>query len=66
MKIKIECVIEVDDDIFPYSDVFPEEKEWFDSIMNDKENTRILLYSNDIGDAVGETHIFKYEIIKNK
>lgn len=66
MKIKIKCVIEVNDDVFPYSDEFPDEKEWFDGIMNDKKNTRIILYSNDIGDGIGETDIFKYEIIKNK
>lgn len=64
MKIKIECTIEVDDRMFPYFEGFPEEKEWFDSVMNDKENTRLVIWSNDVGDEIGSTNNFKYKITK--
>jgi hypothetical protein len=62
MKIKIECEIEVDDSLFPYHNEFPEEKEFFDGIMEDMDNTFVVLHSNEIGDEIGRAYNFKYEI----
>jgi hypothetical protein len=62
MKIKIEATIEVEDDLW-YSHADEEELEWFKSLLNDKENILIVLHSNDVGDTIGQTNDFKYEII---
>lgn len=64
-KIKIECEIEFVDD-FWYSHADEEELEWFKSLLNDKENTMIVLHSNDVGDAIGQTSNFKWELIKSE
>ena len=61
MKIKIEAVINVDDDLFFFSD--QDEIDWFNSVLNDKKHTRLILHSNDIGDEIGQTYNFKYEIL---
>jgi hypothetical protein len=62
MKLKIECELEIDDDTWCiHSD--KEELEWFKSLLEDKENTFIILWSNDVGDEIGQTHNFKYKII---
>lgn len=63
MKIKIEAVIDVADG-YNFSD--QEEKDWFKSVLDDKKNTRLILRSNDIGDEIGHTHNFKYEILNQK
>ena len=65
MKIKIEAIIEVEDDLW-YSHADEEELEWFKSLLNDKENTMVTLFSNDVGDSIGETFDFKWEIIKSE
>jgi hypothetical protein len=62
MKIKIEAVIEFDEDMW-YSHADEEELEWFKSLLNDKENTMVVLHSNDVGDTIGQTFDFKYELI---
>jgi hypothetical protein len=62
MKIKIEATIEVEDDLW-YSHADEEELEWFKSLLNDKENILVVLHSNDVGDTIGQTNDFKYEII---
>jgi hypothetical protein len=62
MKIKIEAVIEVEDDYW-YSHVDEEELEWFKSLLNDKEQTMVVLHSNEVGDTIGETFDFKWEIL---
>jgi hypothetical protein len=62
MKIKIEAVIEVEDDVW-YSHADQEELEWFKSLLNDKEQTMVILHSNDVGDTIGQTFDFKYEIL---
>ena len=62
MKIKIEAVIEVEDDYW-YSHVDEEELEWFKSLLNDKEQTMVVLHSNEVGDTMGETFDFKWEIL---
>ena len=61
MKIKIEATIEVEDDLW-YSHADEEELEWFKSLLNDKENTLVILHSNEAGDTIGETYDFKWEI----
>jgi hypothetical protein len=33
-------------------------------MLNDKENTFAILHSNDVGDSLGQSNNFKYEIIK--
>ncbi len=62
MKIKIEAVIDVEDDLW-YSHADEEELEWFKSLLNDKENILIVLHSNDVGDTIGQTNNFKWEIL---
>lgn len=62
MKIKIEAVIEVEDDVW-YSHADQEELEWFKSLLNDKESTMLILHNNDVGDTIGETFDFKWEIL---
>ena len=60
MKIKIECEIEVDESLWFNDD---EEKEWFIKTLNDKENTMVILWSNEAGDEIGQNYNFKYEIL---
>ena len=60
MKIKIEAVIDVDDS-YNFSD--QDEIDWFNSVLDDKKHTHLILWSNDIGDDIGHTFNFKYEII---
>ena len=60
-KIKIEAVIELDSELWPMED--KSEIEWFNEMMADKENAFLMLWSNDIGDEIGSTKEFKYEII---
>jgi hypothetical protein len=62
MKIKIEAVIEIEDDLW-FSHADKEELEWFKSVLNDKEGTMLILHSNDVGDTMGETFDFKWEIL---
>jgi hypothetical protein len=60
MKIKIECEIEVVDSYW-----FNDEEEllWFKDILEDKEGTFVQLWSNEVGDEIGQTSNFKYEIL---
>jgi hypothetical protein len=60
MKIEIRTIIEVDEKTW-CSDA--EELEWFKDVLNDKENTFIQLWSNDIGDEIGCSFNFKYKIL---
>jgi hypothetical protein len=62
-KIKIECEIEFDEEMW-YSHDDEEELEWFKSVLNDKKNTTVILHSNDIGDAIGQTANFKWKLLK--
>ena len=64
-KIKIECEIEFNEDIW-YSHNDEEELEWFISLLNDKENTMVVLHSNYVGDTIGQTNDFKWKIIKSE
>lgn len=63
MRIKVEFEIKLEDG-FWFNPDCPEETEWFMGILNDKENTFAILHSNEIGDSLGESNNFKYEIIK--
>jgi hypothetical protein len=63
MKIKVEAIIDIDP---AYGDLTDkDEKEWFDSILNDKEGTMLILWSNDVGDEIGQTCEFKHKVIKS-
>jgi hypothetical protein len=60
MRIKIEATIEVDGSMW-FND--KDEFEWFKSMLNDKDETMVILWSNDVGDEIGQTSDFKYEIL---
>ena len=61
MKIKIECEIEVDESFIP-SD--KEEWDWFKELLDNQEGmTNVRLWSNEVGDEIGMTSEFKYEIL---
>jgi hypothetical protein len=61
MKIRIECEIEVEDSFIP-EDI--EEMEWFKSLLDNEEGmTNVRLWSNEVGDEIGMTSEFKYEIL---
>jgi hypothetical protein len=63
MRIKIECEIEVDENIW-CSHLDKEEMEWFKSLLDDKNNEpMVILWSNEVGDEIGQTSNFKYEIL---
>ena len=63
MKIKIECEIEVDENMW-CSHLDKEEFEWFKSLLDDKSNEpMVILWSNEVGDEIGQTSNFKYEIL---
>ena len=62
VRMKIEGVIEFESDNW-YDEKCPEEVQWFLDMIKDKENTFLILHSNDIGDSIGETSDFKFEIL---
>ena len=64
MKIKVEATIEINSAWGDLTD--KDEREWFDSVLNDKEGTMLILWSNDIGDEIGQTREFKHELIKDE
>lgn len=60
MRIKIECEIEVDEHLWYDTD---DEKEWFKTLLDNEEGmTNVRLWSNEVGDEIGVTSNFKYEI----
>ena len=62
MKIKIECEIEVDDNFWWSDD--KEEQDWFIELLDNEEGmTNVGLWSNEVGDEIGMTSNFKYEIL---
>jgi hypothetical protein len=63
MKIKVTAVFDIDENVFGTEE---SEMEWFREMIADKENTMLILHSNDIGDTIGETFDFEYEIFPNK
>ena len=62
VRMKIDGVIEFESDNW-YNEKCPEEFQWFLDMLSDKENTFLILHSNDIGDSIGETSDFKFEIL---
>ena len=65
MKLKIEATIEIDDNVW-CSHADEEEFEWFISELNNKKSTMVILHNNNVGDTMGETFDFKWEIIKSE
>ena len=60
MEIEIKATIKVNS---AYGDLTNEEElEWFKSILADKKNTSVVLWSNDIGDEIGNTNDFEYKL----
>jgi hypothetical protein len=62
MKLKITAEINIDN--FIIDKTSQEELDCLISILNDKEETFLILHSNDIGDSIGSTNQFNFEIIK--
>lgn len=62
MKIKIECVIEFDETFWFEGE---DGLNWFKSVLNNKEETKVILWSDDVGDEIGSTTDFKHEILKD-
>lgn len=60
-QVIITATIDISKDYYNLQD--PEELEWFTDMLNDKENTFLQLWSNDIGDEIGSTPHFTYEIV---
>ena len=64
MKISIKATIDVDEDMW-YSHSDQEEFEWFKSLLDDKQKQAVVfLWSNEVGDEIGHTLDFEYEIIE--
>ena len=64
MRLKIEFEIEVDENMWcSHND--DEEMEWFISLLNDG-STVAILHSNEVGDVIGESSSFKYEILNKE
>jgi len=63
MKIKVSAVLNIDENSFGTEE---SEMEWFSEMIADKENTMLILHSNDIGDTIGETFDFDWEILNDE
>lgn len=61
MKLLIQCEIEIEDDLW-FDENYPEELEWFEEMLNDTNNTMIILHSNENGE-ISSTNKFKYKKI---
>ena len=59
--LKVEAIIEIDENLYPLVD--KDDIKWFLDIFNDKENTSLQVWSNDIGDEVCSTNDFKWTIL---
>ena len=59
--LKVEAIIEIDENMFPLKD--KDDIKWFLEMMNDVENTSLQVWSNDIGDEVCNTNSFKWSIL---
>ena len=60
-QIKITAVIDIDENHWDIQDA--EGLMLFEQYLNDEE-TFVILHSNDIGDEIGSTNQFTYEMIK--
>jgi vacuolar-type H+-ATPase subunit B/Vma2 len=63
MKIKVSAVLNIDDNMYGTEE---SEMEWFREMIADKENTMLILHSNDVGDTIGETFDFDWEILNDE
>jgi hypothetical protein len=63
MKIKVSAVLNIDENVYGTEE---SEMEWFREMIADKENTMLILHSNDIGDTIGETFDFDWEILNDE
>ncbi len=62
MKIKIECEIEVDDTWCDSTD--QDEIDWFMGLLDNEEGmTHVKLWSCEVGDEIGYSSKFKYDIL---
>ena len=61
IKIKVEATIELEKGFI--NEEIQDEIDWFESVLADKENTSLQLWSNDIGDQICSTKDFDYKII---
>lgn len=59
--LKVKAIIPIDENMFPLVD--KDDINWFNDLMNDKENTSIQIWSNDIGDEVCSSNEFKWTIL---
>ena len=62
--IKVEAIIPLDENVFPLVD--KDEINWFNDIMNDKENISIQIWSNDIGDEICNSKNFRWKFINQE
>lgn len=58
--LKVEAIIEIDESLYPLD--HKDELKWFVELMNNKEDTSLQVWSNDIGDEVCSTSDFKWSI----
>lgn len=64
MKIKVTATIEVNS---TWNTLDKEELDWFtECILDNKQTAILILHSNDIGDEIGSTAEFEYEILKEE
>lgn len=62
MKLRIELLIELEDDIWGLEEgVDPEAREWFEKECLKPD--QLYLHSNEGGDTIGQVKEVKYEII---
>jgi len=59
--IKVESIIKIDENL--YSLDTKEDINFFVETLNDKDNTILQLWSNDIGDEICSTNEFKWTIL---
>jgi|694.fasta_scaffold02779_31 hypothetical protein len=66
--LKLEAIIKIDENLYSLST--KEDIKFFVETLNDKDNTTLQLWSNDIGDEICSTNEFKWiilsELINNK
>ena len=63
MKIKVSAVLNIDENVYGTEE---SEMEWFREMIADKENTMLILHSNDVGDTIGETFDFDWKILNDE
>ena len=59
--LKVQAIMEIDETCFPLDE--KDDLNYFLDILNDKEHTRLMVFSNDLGDEVCITNDFKWTIL---